>query len=295
VIAPCARAVLAGALAALAWSSAPPAVAPAEAGSYAAEPVTFSSGELKLRAVLARPAGDGPFPAYIHAHGSMTWEAAARPPWTRLESGSHLDVLAQHGYVVMLVARRGHRGSEGTTQTHTVRNTTGTIVTAAQVFHAAETEAADLIAAFEYVRALPYVDPERVALGGHSMGGLITVLAAAREPRLRAVVSLAGGFTWKEGNNETAWPLVERAWREAAGKIRAPVLIMWSRNDYLLEPDIGRELEKALKKQGRPVQFQLYPPFEDHGHYLFTRQKGYPVFAPDLLRFLDATLRGKAE
>ena len=78
----------------------------------------------------------------------MTVEQAAWSPWTRLEAGSHLDRLSQHGYVVLLVARRGHRGSEGTTQTYTSRRTTNAVVTAPEVLQAAETEARDLVAAF---------------------------------------------------------------------------------------------------------------------------------------------------
>ena len=45
-------------------------------------------------------------------------------------------------------------------------------------------------------------------------------------------------------------------------------------------------------KEGHAVQFALYPAFEDNGHYLFTRSKGYPSFTPDLQRFLDANLKG---
>jgi hypothetical protein len=61
--------------------------------------------------------------------------------------------------------------------------------------------------------------------------------------------------------------------------------------DYSLDPDTGRELEKAIKKEGHPVQFVLYPRFEDNGHYLFIRLGGYPLFTPSLLTFLDANVR----
>ena len=55
-------------------ASAQPAVAQALAGQYLVVPVTFPGDGLKLRGVLARPAGDGKFPAYVHAHGSMNVE-----------------------------------------------------------------------------------------------------------------------------------------------------------------------------------------------------------------------------
>ncbi len=52
-----------------------------------------------------------------------------------------------------------------------------------------------------------------------------------------------------------------------------------------------RELEKAIKKEGHPVQFVLYPPFEDNGHFLFIRARAYSLFTRDLLTFLNANVR----
>ena len=40
------------------------------------------------------------------------------------------------------------------------------------------TEAADLLSVFEYARSLPQVDPERIVLGGHSLGALAALMAA---------------------------------------------------------------------------------------------------------------------
>jgi dipeptidyl aminopeptidase/acylaminoacyl peptidase len=42
---------------------------------------------------------------------------------------------------------------------------------AAEVMRGAGREADDVIAALEYLLALPYVDKERVAVGGVSLGG----------------------------------------------------------------------------------------------------------------------------
>jgi dipeptidyl aminopeptidase/acylaminoacyl peptidase len=281
------------ALAALLLAVATPAAAQPSL-SYTQESVTFLSDGLKLRGLLARPEGAGPFPAYVHVHGSMTATAANGRPWTRLAPGSHLDALARDGFVVLLVARRGHLGSEGTTVTYHVEDRlTGPVTPAAAFFAGLRTDSLDLLAAVEYLRRLPGVDAERVAVGGHSLGGLIAVMAATHEPRIRAVVSLAGGWTWTERGQETSWSYVSTAWRDAA-KINGPVLIMWSRNDTMLGPDVGRDLEQRLRKAGRPVSFVLFPPFESNGHYLFNREAGYPIFTPDLVGFLHTTLGAAA-
>ena len=54
--------------------------------------------------------------------------------------------------------------------------------------------------------------------------------------------------------------------------------------------EVGEALEKALKDAGRPVQMKVYPSFDTDGHTLFSNAKGYPIYVPDAVRFLDAQL-----
>ena len=51
--------------------------------------------------------------------------------------------------------------------------------------------AEDVDAAVAWLRARPDVDPDRIALVGHSVGGGACLLAASRDPRIAAVVSIA--------------------------------------------------------------------------------------------------------
>lgn len=257
------------------------------------EPVSFMSGALRIRAVLGRPDGPGPFPAYISNHGSMTVQEAARGPWTSIVAGSPADTLVKHGYVVLIVARRGYRGSDGTTTTYSTNLTSRAPgKRAVDVMRGAEAETDDVIAALDYLRTLPLVDGGRVGVGGVSLGGLVSVMAAARDPRFATLVSMAGGYrqTEKDGGADEAWPLLEQIWKKAATSITAPTLILWSRNDLMVDVDVGRALERSLRRAGKPVEMKVYPGFEDNGHYLFSRAKGYPVFTPDLVRFLDEHL-----
>jgi len=92
--------------------------APTDAAEpYTEESISLPSGGLTLRAVLARPYGDGPFAAYVHVHGSVMPQVANNPPWNGLAEGSYLQILAREGYVVLRLARRGHFGSEGSVET----------------------------------------------------------------------------------------------------------------------------------------------------------------------------------
>ena len=262
--------------------------------AYITEIVTIPSGGLKLRALLARPPGDGPFPVYIQNHGSMTIEEARRSPWTSIARDSLSDTLARNGYLVLLLARRGYKGSEGIASTYTQNE--GSLAdrdrSAADVMRGAEEETGDVIAALDYLSSLPYVDRERVGVGGISLGGLVSVMAAARDPRFKALISMAGGYRQNgyRGLDE-AWEPLQGIWEESARRIHAPVLILWSKNDMLLERDVGRELEKDLRLAGKRVEMTVYPEFQQNGHYLFSRPEGYPLFVPDAMRFLDRHLK----
>jgi dipeptidyl aminopeptidase/acylaminoacyl peptidase len=61
--------------------------------------------------------------------------------------------------------------------------------------HAAATSrdfARDVVALVAWLRARPDIDPDRIALLGHSEGGLIAPLVAAEDPRLAGIALLAG-------------------------------------------------------------------------------------------------------
>ena len=269
--------------------------APAQpVASYITETVSIPNGGLTLRAALGRPVGAGPFPVYIHNHGSMTAREAGRGPWTFITKNSLPDALAHHGYVALVLARRGYRGSDGTAATYTQNQTSGGYRgrRAADVMRGVEEEAGDVVAALEYLQSLPYVDKERVAVGGVSLGGLVSIMAAARDTRFRAVISMAGGYRQSgQGGVDEAWPLVQGVWRNGAQKIRAPVLILWSKNDMMIDQDEGRQLEKELSRAGKTVEMKVYPAFGDNGHFLFTRAEGYPVYVPDAVSFLETHLK----
>ena len=53
-------------------------------------------------------------------------------------------------------------------------------------------EVDDFLAIAEHVRKLPYVNPERIYLAGHSSGGTLVLLAAERSDRFRAAFSIGG-------------------------------------------------------------------------------------------------------
>jgi hypothetical protein len=87
----------------------------------------------------------------------------------------HARLLARHGYGVLVLDRRGEGASEGD-------------------FHARGWGGEpDLRAALDFLRARPDVDRERIGGLGLSVGGELLLQTAARDARLRAVVSEGAG------------------------------------------------------------------------------------------------------
>lgn len=239
-------------------------------GVYESSQVAFLSSGLKIGALLTKPIGSGPFPAYVHNHESMTQHSASGPLWSvPREIDSR---LAAAGYVVLRPARRGYLASEGYTNTYWVQ---GSTLRASDVIYGAYEEADDVNAAVEYLRACPFVDGRRIAIGGHSIGGLVTVIAAAKRPDVAGVVSINGGITWMQSGVQEGYPAVSAVWREEAKRLSGPILLLHGREDAVVAPWLSRELADLLQQRGVPVTLTFY----QGGHHSF------PI--DEIVRFLD--------
>jgi dipeptidyl aminopeptidase/acylaminoacyl peptidase len=119
--------------------------------------------DVALGGYLFRPeAGRPPYPALVLLHGF------GRNAWTE----RHLaELAAASGYKVLVLALRGWLGSDGDSD---------------QGLRQPD----DVVAAIDWLRRLPSVDPGRIGLIGASMGGQIALLAAARRPAIRCVAAL---------------------------------------------------------------------------------------------------------
>ncbi|GGR56677.1 dipeptidyl aminopeptidase/acylaminoacyl peptidase [Nocardioides luteus] len=149
-----------------------------EAGStdaYRRFEVSYPSGRLTITGVLFRPRGQGPFPGVVFAHGHIDTDIYVTGQGLRREQ----DRLAREGYVVLHTDYRGHAGSspipEGTEEDESRLGYTR-----------------DTINAVQAMKRLPYVDPERTALLGRSMGGGVVMNVLVAQPDLvRAGVTYA--------------------------------------------------------------------------------------------------------
>jgi uncharacterized protein len=112
-----------------------------------------------------------------------------------------------------------------------------------------------------YLEARREIDRSRLALVGYSMGSFLAVVAAADEPRIRAVVLAAGGDLPDGTPFAAAARLVAdpiRAVRKLEGR---PLLMVHGRNDRTVRPE---QAERLFAAAAEPKEIRWW----NAGHYL---------------------------
>ena len=142
-------------------------------------------------------------------------------------------------------------------------------------------EARDVQSAVEYLMGCPFVDGRRIAIGGHSVGGLVSVITAAKNSDLAAVVSVNGGITWTQNGIQRGFPAVSAVWRAEAERLAIPVLLLHGRGDTIVTPELSSELADLLQHRASPVTLKIY----QGDHYVF------PI--DEIVRFLDGTVKSR--
>lgn len=256
------------------------------------ETVVVHNGPIALHALLWRPEGRGPFPGILLNHGSgRTREELERLGPYEGQARTLGPVFARHGYVFLFLFRQGVglsadqgtgaidlMNSEFAAHGQDARN-------ALQLRLLENRELSDAAAGLAFLRGLREVDTRKVAIAGHSFGGSLTILQAAREPDLRAVVIFSGaGYSWDRS------PELRARLLAAMSDIRAPVFFIHAANDYSVNP--GQALDARLEQLGKPHRLKIYPPIgrtRDDGHSLLLL--GVSIWEPDVFAFLDAQMR----
>ncbi len=147
--------------------------------------VSYSSKVGDLAAYVSSDPGDG------EKHPMIIWVVGGwgngiddfpftYPTWDDDQTGS---AFWQEGILTMYPSFRGGCGNPG-------------------YYEALFGEVDDIVSAYEYAASLPYVDPERIYLGGHSTGGTRALLASEYTDKFRAVFCFGAVDEIKYHNND---------------------------------------------------------------------------------------------
>jgi fermentation-respiration switch protein FrsA (DUF1100 family) len=150
---------------------------------YIEEEVTYENKNagIKLAGTLTLPHSEGPFPAVILITGSGAQDrdetVFGHRPFLVLA-----DHLTRNGIVVLRVDDRGVGSSTGNLSQATI-----------------EDFADDVLTGVKYLKSRNEINPKKIGLIGHSEGGDVAPIAAARSPDVAFIVLMAGtGITAEE-------------------------------------------------------------------------------------------------
>jgi dienelactone hydrolase len=162
-------------------------------------PLTIDGEQVKLATITYKPPGNGPFPTLIFHHGSTGGgrdpALFARPYDPKALAGW----FTARGWAVILPSRRGRGGSEGTyDEGFAPDRAQGYSCEPTLALAGADRALRDIDAITPVLLAQPFVDRDRVAMGGQSRGGILSVAWSGRQPAVpRAVVNFVGGWVSK--------------------------------------------------------------------------------------------------
>jgi dipeptidyl aminopeptidase/acylaminoacyl peptidase len=138
-------------------------------------------------------------------------------------------LLARHGYAALLFDLRAHGRSQGSQTTWGVAET------------------ADVQAAVHFLQQQPGIDPARIGLVGHSMGGAIAIQTAAVTPEVKVVIAESAYATF-----------VDNAPRLTVSFARLPdymaPLVLWQAGQIAgVNPQDIRPIDQVARIAPRPI------------------------------------------
>jgi len=222
-----------------------------EADSPVQQVYIKSKDGLYIAAAVRKPKGEGKFPAIIMFHGAPGGRGMEQlVGWSRGDHGGPVwERFLQEGYVVVVADYRG-----GNMNLVSAPATNGVV-----------TSIDDGLAVIDYVKALPYVDPERLHLYGVSLGGNLVLHLISRVQAHGAILGAPAaiwflGISMPQGppNHDflkDAHPDPEIS-RKNIEPIRTPILILVGTADGLLP--LTTTLHDALSAAGKNVRMEVY-------------------------------------
>jgi len=245
-----------------------------------ADTIVVQSGNLKLHAQIWRPEGKGKFPGILFNHGR-----GGTP---------HPEILAplfvKRGYVFLAIARRGEwlSADQGENIDNLVRHEHAAKGADAgkqlQVKLMETDHLNDALAGLTYLKKLPYVDMNRIAVVGHSFGGSLTLLLCERDHSIRAAVNFGGGAASWDDSSYLRQRLIS-----AVDHLNTPVFFLFAENDFSTNP--GKVLSAEMLRLKKAQQLKIYPALgktPNEGHALVYR--GVSTWENDVFTFLKKYL-----
>lgn len=262
----------------------------------------YLSEGLKIYALMTIPNGEMPpggWPAIVFNHGYIPPDVYR----TTERYIAYVDRLARSGYVVFRIDYRGHDRSEG--QPSGAYGSPGYTV--------------DVLNAVASLKQHPMVNPEKIGMWGHSMGGFLTLRAMVISQDVKAGVIWAGVvgsyqdllYNWRRagasGSTPTPPPGARRwrtEWIAAYGPpeenpdfwnsvsansfladLSGPIQLHHGTADADVPVLFSQNLEQQMRDAGKPGELYLY---EGDNHNI---ANSFTLAMDRTIEFFDRTLK----
>lgn len=248
--------------------------------------IDYPSDDLTITGIMQIPPGDGPFPVVLLNHGYIPHSRY----WSGADTWQAAGYLNRHGYLTLSSDFRTWGQSDSGDNFFR----TGLLI-----------DALNLVSA---VSSIPQADPNRIGMWGHSMGGGVATKAITVDPRIKAAVLYAPVSgndlevieRWGVGVRRDTEERLVRAYADAVYRadflertspinyfdfVTAPVQIHIGSADTSTPPEWSADLNEALVKAGREVEYYLY---QGQGHAF--QGESWQLFMERVTDFFDRTL-----
>ena len=268
-----------------------------ESDLVATEVVRYKSFDgLDIPSILYKPQGASPtakVPALVMVHGGPGGQS-------RTGYSAMVQHLVNHGYAVLAANNRGSSGY-GKRFYHMDDKRHGDV------------DLKDIVAGKTWLAAQPWVDGERIGIIGGSYGGYMVGAALAFQPDAFDVgVNIFGVMNWVRTleNIPPWWQAQKQALFDEMGdpatdaerhrrisplfharNIKVPLLVVQGANDPRVLKVESDEIVAAVRGNGVPVEYLLFP---DEGHG-FTKKANQITGYNAVLRFVDQYLKAGSQ
>lgn len=240
--------------------------------AYTRHAITYTSGDLTISGIMNKPRGKGPFPVVVLAHGYIDPKVYVTGQGFRREQ----DWLARNGYVALHIDYRNHASSDKDPQADLSMRLG---------------YAEDVINAGLAVREsrLPFIDTERLALLGRSMGGGVAFQALVIKPGVYDAAITYAATSSDTVDNFNKWQRYDSAlgkrilaqygspekepefWRTMSARtyfsrITEPILMIHGTRDESCDIAWARATDAALQQAGKDATLVEY---KGAGHYFY--------------------------
>ncbi|MEH7389041.1 prolyl oligopeptidase family serine peptidase [Bacillus sp. JJ1503] len=212
--------------------------------------VTYLSGDLKIKGLLAEPKDEAIYDGFLYLRGGIKNVGQVRP--------ARIVQFASEGFIVFAPFYRGNQGGDGN-----------------EDFAGEDRE--DAFSAFQLLQSHPRV--KGIHIFGFSRGGVMALLTALEFPKVKSLVTWGGVsdmfLTYEErkdlrrmmkrviGGTPTKYPdrYEYRTPLFQLEKLEAPVLIIHGEKDENVSVEHAYRLEKRLRSLGKEVESWYFREF----------------------------------